>query len=277
VRQLYLASFSSFISLVAFALLLLTSCEKQDPLIIDTIGVPPQLISLSVTPSTVNSDTINIGSERRPEDILSFSLQIYAKIVHPYMQSQIESAEFSFFRSKREQTISSGLLYDNGLASDAIANDSIFSALIQFTRLRSDIGVFIIEATALDREGYSGNSIRIPFILERLNRPPSLANLVAPDTVFLSSQSSFLISVVASDPDGLEDVISVTRTTPSNMVLFLNDEGVNGDALGGDGVFTELVSLSPPPLPGPYTFRFQALDRSNAPSTIITKTVVVSP
>ncbi|HNJ73306.1 MAG TPA: hypothetical protein PL129_12430, partial [bacterium] len=68
---------------------------------------------------------------------------------------------------------------------------------------------------------------------------------------------------------------SVTRTTPSNLVLALRDDGVNGDATAHDGVYSERVSVNPSPPAGSYTFTFKATDRIGLQSAAIPKTIVI--
>jgi hypothetical protein len=253
------------------------SCEGTHSEIIDTLGIPPQITGATLNPSTVNSDTINIAPERKPEDILPYSIVVSATIIHPLGKDHIIEPSVTFGRSSRTLDISTTNLRDDGIFPDLSPGDSVFAGQLQFNLMRSEIGSFYAEASALDAEGYVSNTIRVPFTLLRLNQPPTLSNLLAPDTVFLSGQSSFLITVQATDPDGLSDILSVTRTTPSNLVLFLNDNGTNGDLTSGDGVFAETVSLSPPPQVGSYAFIFKATDRSNATSQVINKTIVVEP
>ena len=259
------------ISLFAF------SCEGTHSEIIDTLGIPPQITGATLSPSVVNSDTINIAAERKPEDILPYSVNVTTRIFHPSGQDHIIEPRVTFGRSSRTLDISGTDLRDDGIFPDLSVGDSIFTGRLQFSLMRSEIGSFYAESSAFDTEGYVSNTIRVPFTLLRLNQPPTLSNLQAPDTVNLSIQSSFLITVQAADPDGLSDILSVTRMTPSSLVLFLNDNGINGDVTSGDGVYTETVSLSPPPPVGSYAFTFKATDRSNAASQVINKTIVVAP
>ena len=271
-----LSSFNCVLFSIGVSALAL-SCEGRHFDIIDTIGLPPQIRSAALKPATVNSDTINIAPERKPEDILPYSLIITARIVHPSGGDQIVEPGVTFSRSNRDPHISSASLHDDGIYPDLSAADSIFSGRLQFSLKRSEIGSFFAEVFAFDAQGYASNTLRVQFTLLRLNQPPTISNLAAPDTVHLSSQSSFVITAAASDPDGLSDILSVTRTTPSNLVLFLNDNGANGDLTAGDGIFTETVSLSPNQPIDSYEFTFKATDRSNAISQVITKTIVVAP
>jgi len=256
--------------------LLSSSCEQKDLRIVDSIGSAPQVLSVSLIPASVNSDTINVGPDRKPTDLLSYDLRISASVSHPVGQNQIAETQFTFFRTKREPEIARGLLSDNGIFPDSIANDSIFTGSVKFTAIRSEIGTFYAEVGSSDAQEFTSNTIRIPFTILRLNQAPVISNLVAPDTVYRSLQTPFTVSVQASDPDGLYDLVSVTMTNENNSVFSLHDDGINGDEMGGDGIFTQVFAFPTDQPLGPYVFTFKAIDRSNVSSAVLTKTIVVA-
>ena len=256
--------------------LLSSSCEQKDLRIVDSIGSAPQVLSVSLIPASVNSDTINVGPDRKPTDLLSYDLRISASVSHPVGQNQIAETQFTFFRTKREPEIARGLLSDNGIFPDSIANDSIFTGSVKFTAIRSEIGTFYAEVGSSDAQEFTSNPVRIPFTILRLNQAPVISNLVAPDTVYRSLQTPFTVSVQASDPDGLYDLVSVTMTNENNSVFSLHDDGINGDEMGGDGIFTQVFAFPTDQPLGPYVFTFKAIDRSNVSSAVLTKTIVVA-
>lgn len=255
--------------------LLLGSCEKNTGTILDPHGFPPRIISLSITPSVVNTDTINVGPQRLPNDSLFIPISIRARVAAS-STSAVGAVGFTYFREPLSPLFS-GTLGDDGIAPDSIAQDSVFSAIIPLAIIRSDVGTFYVEVGANDTYGNSSSFVRIPFLISRLNQPPTISNLMAPDTVYTSSTDEFFISVQVSDPDGPADIRSVTRTTLQNNAYPLNDSGNNGDIAPGDGIYSETVSVVPPPNPGSYTFRFQAFDRSTAASNIIYHVIVILP
>jgi len=257
--------------------LLSSSCEQKDFRIVDSIGSAPQVLSVSLIPASVNSDTINVGPDRKPTDLLSYDLRISASVSHPVGQNQIAETQFTFFRTKREPEIARGLLSDNGIFPDSIANDSIFTGSVKFTAIRSEIGTFYAEVGSSDAQEFTSNTVRIPFTILRLNQAPVISNLVAPDTVYRSLQTPFTVSVQASDPDGLYDLVSVTMTNENNSVFSLHDDGINGDEMGGDGIFTQVFAFPTDQPLGPYVFTFKAIDRSNVSSAVLTKTIIVAP
>lgn len=254
---------------------MVVSCEKRDSTVIDSIGFVLTLSSVVIDPSIINTDTINIGPERKPEDNLTLRVKTYAIFARGTDLDRIKTVNATLFSEMKPSVIATAELQDDGSGVDSTKGDGIFSGWINFSLKRSESGNYRVEVYAEGSGGFKSTAVIQLLRILRLNHPPVLSDLRAPDTVRTSVQSSFLITVRASDPDGLADIRSVTRTTPSNLVLQLNDAGVNGDAVAGDGIFSELVSLSPPPAPGSYQFRFQAFDRSNAGSNIILHTITV--
>lgn len=258
-------------------LFLFLSCEKKDSTLIDSQGTSPLLISASLSPSTINTDTINIGPTRLPEDVLNISLTAFAKVMSSVGQEGISQVDYVIKNIGGSTFLNSGLLLDNGIAPDITNGDSIYSGTVTFKVIRSTVGTFSVEIQSEGTGGYRSNSLVLPLQIIRANQPPTLSNLQAPDTVHTLTQTMFIITVRASDSDGLADIKSVTRSTDGGTPRFLNDEGVNGDQTAGDGIYTETVSLNPPPPPRDYDFTFQAFDRSNAVSNVITKRITVAP
>ncbi len=256
--------------------LLFSSCEAKHSQIVDTVGISPRVLSVTLNPSSVNSDTMNVGPDRKSTDLLSYHILVFAKVTHPVSQNQIAETRFTFLRAKGEPEIARGLLTDDGAFPDVAANDSLFTGSLQFNALRSEIGSFYVEVGSSDAQEYVSNTIRIPFTIVRLNHPPILSNLVAPDTVYRSLQMPFAVSVQATDPDGLYDILSVTMTNEKNNAFSLHDDGTSGDKTSGDGIFTQVFSFPPDQQLGSYVFTFKAVDRSNESSAILTKTIVVA-
>ncbi|MGB2867174.1 MAG: choice-of-anchor X domain-containing protein [Bacteroidota bacterium] len=278
-KNLFLSSFQQRLSRFAilFPCLLLLSCEKSEDGIVDSIGSAPTLLNAYLSPSSINTDTINVASVQSPDDLLTIRFQAFAKVTHAAGLSSVSRVNFSFTDGSTQESISSGVLLDNGVPPDQKSGDSLYSAAVTFQIPRSKAGNFLFQISAEDPLSYRSNEALLPLRVFRLNRPPVLSNLQAPDTVHTSLVSSFLITVQATDPDGLADIRSVSRITPSGLVLPLNDSGANGDAVAGDGTFTETVSVNPPPPNGAYDFRFQATDKFNVPSNILTHRIVIAP
>jgi len=163
---------------------------------------------------------------------------------------------------------------DDGTGDDEIANDGIFTGRLDLAALeaQNETG-FTIRVSVSDEKGRVGGMVSVRISTCAAGNPPILSNLVAPDTVNPTITTSFLITVTAFDPD--TDIRAVFRKTPSGLILPLRDDGTNGDAVAGDGIYSETVSVSPPPPPGSYEFLFYARDCAGLTSNIISKTIVI--
>lgn len=79
---------------------------------------------------------------------------------------------------------------------------------------------------------------------------PELGSLSVPDSVFLQETAFGPVTVVADDPQGLEDITAVLllMTSADNPAVTvtdtLNDEGRKGDTVARDGIFSSLPSIA---------------------------------
>lgn len=251
----------------------IASCEAPHDAVIDPIYQPPAIASASVSPAIINTDSMNVGPIRLPEDVLTITL-VSSATIDLYTGSVVS---YTIFTDRRLDPLAQGVLRNDGAPPDTSPSDSVFAGEVQFQVHRSFVGVLMVELVAQNNKGLTGASFLQSIAIQRLNQAPVLSNLQAPDTVQPSVQQSFVVTVQGADPDGIADIVSVTRQTPANNIFNLNDSGVNGDLVAGDGIFTETVSINPPPPSGSYPFQFKALDRSNVQSNIIFHTVVVIP
>ncbi|MCX8057178.1 MAG: hypothetical protein N3F03_06175 [Ignavibacteria bacterium] len=119
------------------------------------------------------------------------------------------------------------------------------------------------------------------------NVPPIVRNLQAPDTLTLHPTDTLkiIVSVEAFDPDGKEDLKNVffnsylpdgspSRSNP----IYLFDDGnlqANGDLNANDGIYSRIIILPPNTPKGKYRFDFQAVDKKNEVSNIISHNIVV--
>ncbi len=119
------------------------------------------------------------------------------------------------------------------------------------------------------------------------NIPPIIRNLQAPDVLDLHPTDTIKIFLRTEvyDPDGYDDIKSVffnsylpdgspSRSNP----IYLFDDGnlqVNGDLAARDGIFSRIIILPPNTPKGTYRFDFQAVDKKNELSNIISHNIVV--
>jgi len=277
----HLAQSALFISLM----LLFGSCEKKQSSVVDSTGIAPFLAQVTLSPSVIDSDSINVGSNRQPTDLLTITTTIVAR-VQANSQDPI-SVAYSITSSDSLIIVSRGVLLDDGQTPDQSKGDGLFSAKASFLIRRVQFGTYAVQVNAESEDGYRSNTIYTPLAIFRGNRPPVISDLVAPDTVKLANQSqSLLLTVRANDSDGLSDVARVLfnsykpdGTASGGNPFLMYDDGLaaHGDESVGDGVFSLLISLPSNTQLGTYRFEFQAFDRSNEPSNVIILHLTVKP
>ncbi len=248
----------------------LAACSEDQAGAVDVRADVPVLRSTSVAPRTVNTDTINVNGERNPADLLTIPITVIASV-----QGTPAVVMAAVRMSENGDLLTSGALRDDGVAPDAAAGDGQFFGIIDVQFLRTFVGSLNVSVWTENALGNRSVQAITPLLIERLNRPPVISGLNAPDTVRTGSVNQFFISLRATDPDGASDIKSVVRITPSQKILFLNDAGLNGDGVAGDGIYSETVSVNPPPTPGDYLFHFRAVDRSNDSSNVLSKAIVI--
>jgi len=262
-------------------------CQSGDNSLVDPFHLPPFLKSLAVSPSSINTDTINVGAQRLPADSLRIRVTATAQVSDPEGLANVKEVTVRVFKPASQDLIQTAQLSDNGTLPDVSAGDGTFSGVVSFVIVRSDIGDFKVEVTAIDQADLASNSLTASVSVLRLNKPPVLSNLVAPDSVSVSTSPVLLkLSVEATDPDGPSDIQKVFFNTfkpdgspssgnPFQMFDDGNAGGTSGDAIKGDGVYSLIIQLQPNNTKGNYRFEFQAVDRSGATSNTIVRTVTV--
>ena len=257
--------------LFAILLLSISGCEKNYNAIIDSTGNAPTLNDASFSASVINTDTINVAGKpvHSPDDLLTIREIVKVRVVSSDGEKEIAIVGYSVTNDNFSSSLTEGGLHDDGIFPDVKANDSVYSGYIDFQIQRVVVGAFSINLWSEGTTGYKSNTIILPLQIVRLNRPPIISELIAPETINLSTTTTFYISLKVIDPDGQNDIKSVLRFTPSGKILQLH-------AAPNDSIYEEQVSLNPPPSLGSYLFRFCAVDRSNDTSNILTKTIVIT-
>ncbi len=147
-------------------------------------------------------------------------------------------------------------------------------------------GKYEIQFFAVDN---LGNDVKLAvqyfnFDNSQQNVPPVISNVVAPDTLVMSGQKIvFLVTVDASDANGLNDIKSVFFNSylpgglaSSQNPFLLLDDGKNGDKVWGDGTYSLIVELPASGVtPGTYRWEFHARDRDDSVSNIIIHELVI--
>lgn len=112
------------------------------------------------------------------------------------------------------------------------------------------------------------SSARVPGAIEETLGAPTLAATLSPSTIVADASSAALLAVRVSHPAGSLAVASVSAdlrnltnaSSTADYTLLLADSGIDGDASGGDGVWSGLVRAAVNTTPGVYNLTINATD-----------------
>ncbi|MBN2007947.1 hypothetical protein JW960_01230 [candidate division KSB1 bacterium] len=213
-----------------------------------------------------------------------------AHVSDPQGASDIELVLLNFYSATSPIPAATDTLHDDGQNGDNVANDGVFTAAVPHSKFSAFVpGQYTVKIQAQDKANARSNAllIFIKFIREG-NDPPVIFDVVAPDTMLipLRGDISTVLAVTATDPQGPSDIKSVNFYTikpdgtygnngnPLNMA----DDGQtanNGDATANDGIYSLRIYLISTNATGDYTFRFQAVDKSDSTSNEINHIITV--
>jgi len=261
-------------------------CEQTSSSAIDPSFGPPALIQASTSVSAVNTDTINVGTTRKPEDVLTIALTVTAKVASDPARP-LPTVQMRIISPDDHASLSSAILADDGSDGDQLKGDGIFTGRTSFRIERVQIGVFTLEITAVGSNDFRSNTVLLPLTIYRGNHPPLVSLIEAADTVKLANESQVLVlRLRVTDEDGIGDISRAffnsyrpDGSASSGNPFQMYDDGstTRGDEKAGDGIFGLLITLPPTTQPGTYRFEFQAVDRSNAVSNILVHSITVKP
>ncbi|MCX7983299.1 MAG: hypothetical protein N3A63_00095 [Bacteroidetes bacterium] len=271
----------SLFKFIALATLIIFSgCSKNDSTVVDSLGALPYVHTVTVTPSVLNTDTILVGSIRIPNDTLTARISIIALVSIDPSIDIIEGVHYRIISHTENVQLTAGSLdFQRRLSTKEYYEYSSTPAL-RF--LRSLVGQFHIEIWATTKKGYQSITKLVPFTIIRQNQPPVISDLsildpdfTPVDTVYTYKYNRLYITVKVYDPDGNIDIYKVYRITQAGNKYELNDKGVNGDLVAGNGIYTETIGWSNPQEPKSDIFKFVAIDRSLDSSNVIIRPIVV--
>jgi hypothetical protein len=246
--------------------LLIWGCEKTYDNLIDTSTENYQLSSVVGI-----KDTIDL---KNPGD----SLLALRLIFTP--QSQVGKVFFDVYASDNSRLNSSSVEMQE-------VTENIFEN--QFILKRENpIGNYTVRFSASGNQGITKQIAVASFYFNngQDNVPPVISNLIAPDTVTIGSDTTFIqLNLDVEDANGLSDVLSVwfdsylPNGNPSSQnPIALYDDGISGgDVTAGDGKYSRIVILPPVGVTkGTYRWEFRARDRSGTLSNQIIHFLVVN-
>ncbi len=273
-------------SLAACLLALVWGCDPQAPDPLDPGYSGPLLRDLVLSAATVNTDTILVGEERLPDDVITIRIITSVRLTRWAGSTDIPAVVRDGSGSR---ITSEALFLDNGVYPDPAQGDSVFTGILSFSVERSVVGLFTVDIAIADDSGLPGNSLTGSVVLFRANQPPAISGLQADTMVSLSGDERILqLRLTASDPDGLSDIHRVwfasyrpDSVASSGNPFFLFDDGlvngISGDQTAGDGVYSLKIELPPTAMLGTYRFSFRASDRSRDSSNVIDHFLTVVP
>lgn len=186
--------------------------------------------------------------------------------------------------------ISSSEMKDNGnlpVNGDLNANDNIFSARIGISKKFSS-GKYLIEYYVEDNVKQSPENLSkvavhlFDYNNNQVSYTPVISNLSIPSSV--NRGDSFIFTIKAEDRNGPGDISQVyfklfrpdgSLVDPQNGLgyFLMVDDGnfdVFGDQTAGDGIYSFKNSFGTTSQTGSWKFEFQAKDKSNYLSNVIT-------
>jgi hypothetical protein len=263
------------ILLPIFMLLLLAGCEKKFNNPVDVTYSQYQILSVSSFQSFKYSTS-------------NSSITIFVKVDSPQVVKQVTADIFD--PSGNELKGSPIQLFDNGssASSDTTANDGEFTN--KFKMSTSDpIGKYSINFSVLGTDGQT-KLVAVQYFNYnngQINYAPVISNLVMADSI--TRGVDFVFTVTASDSNGLNDIkyvyfqlfkpdSSQVTDQQGDSLFEMQDDGDlvhYGDGTAGDGIYSYKNSFASTAPPGVWRFEFQAVDRSNAVSNVITHNILV--
>ena len=243
--------------------------------VIDTVDVVDDVLNLP--PSVMNPIIPDSLNEATSGDVF---LSIEA--TDPQGNDDIDSVYFRVYLPYQPMPSYIAKLFDDGTHGDENPNDGQLSFRGSLSDVLTVRGDYLVTFHAVDKGGLSSKAEVVGLYMDVENRPPTLSNLSAPDTVSRNEVPSFLLSVQVDDPQGPEDIRLVFFNTikpdgsPSSGNPFeMVDDGTQGDEGAGDGVYSLRVEITPDNALGAYRFEFYAEDYSGARSDALIHTITV--
>jgi hypothetical protein len=251
---------------VITGLLALIGCEKVTEGTVDPHGFPP-----FVSRALVRPDTIKMTTLVEQNGLLSVSVVARMKVNSAAETGPLSSVMAELLTASGNTPILSLALADNGIAPDSTKGDSVYSGTLQFTIPKSASGRYRVRFSATNTDGLSSNLLEQPLYMIRNNSAPTLSNLQAPDTVtvIVGSFADIKLAVKVVDLDGQSDIKevffrSLDSSDPTRKYPMKDDgspDGVSGDAVAGDSIYTIVVRVTDGhSVRQTYRFAYQASD-----------------
>lgn len=255
--------------------ILIVSCEKDDPSVIDPILSFPQLLSTSLTPIQFDSDTVDAIATAEVS-----SQEPVKKVTATVLMPTDERMVFE--------------LKDDGVSPDPTANDGFYTGNIFFVKTCRLVGDYSVEFIAENQSGlFSSTDTRYFSVSNTGNLPPVVSNIViTPDSNQSGQKTFFIFMITAVDPNGPCDISKVfyigfrPNGVPLTTQLELLDDGsccvlppfssTSGDTTANDSKFTRITFGGPTDI-GYFRYYLRAIDRSGDTSNVLADSIYIYP
>ncbi|GEM_PF-1892357 len=244
-----------YLFILTFLVLTQTGCETESTDLIDPSYNTPFIKIFNLTPEFINTDTILVHNEIKPDDSLSIMWIIQAEV-------ELRGSENpTLYYQLRDQNSPSSL--KEGVLKEI--DDSSISVNvgghIELRTTRATVGTFTVTIYAETETGLLSNTMTRNSTVFRDNKAPVILEVTAPDTIdtaVIGEGISIVMTVFVDDPDGVEDVIRVqtTNTQPDGVKVgpFILEKTE-------PGIFNISFTITPDAKKGTHRFEFIAFDR----------------
>ena len=254
--------------------IIFASCEKDDQSVIDPVLSFPSILSYYITPTTLNSDTVNCiagVTVQSDEPLSSVTAKLYG-----FGDSVLVVAD----------------LKDNGVYPDTTAGDNKYTGVVYYNFFCRQVGIHKVEFIATNNSGLNSPVITDQIQITRIpNLPPVVSGIViTPDSTQQGQDAFFIFMIKATDPDGQCDIARVfyngfrPNGVPLTNSLELYDDGsccfigntgvTSGDTTANDTKFTR-KTFGAPSETGYYKYFIKAVDRTGDTSNVLSDSIYV--
>jgi hypothetical protein len=253
--------------------IIFASCEKDDQSVIDPVLSFPSILNYYITPTILNSDTVNCiagVTVQSDEPLSSVTAKLYG-----FGDSVIVIAD----------------LKDNGVYPDTTAGDNKYTGVVYYNFFCRQVGIHKVEFIATNNSGLNSPLITDQIeIIRNPNLPPVVSGIIiSPESTPVNQTAALVFMITALDPDGQCDIARVfyrgfapngDSLTPRNLFddgscCFVDGTGLtSGDTTANDNKFTRLL-VGPPNQTGYYRYYIKAVDRSGDTSNVLSDSILV--
>jgi hypothetical protein len=235
----------------------------------------------------INTDTINITSGKNPEDSVRINISVkLSEYIVNNSNSQIESFKYILINTEKSEDEISGFFSSRKNISQN-KQVIIHEGNIYFTTQRKNTGNYLLKIFGCNSDKRISNFVLTNLILFRENHKPWIEKVYAPDTIIISEgiQKYKLIAKV-SDYEGLVDIKKVffnsykpdgsaSNGNPFTMYDDGDKNGISGDDIAGDGLYSLTIQITPQNPKETYRFDFYAMDKSDSLSNVYSHYITV--